>query len=156
MNVQVQEIVPIRVVMLRHTGAYEALDAQFDRLWSWVEGHHVEPGRTIGIYWDNPDVIPTKDLRSAACVEVPPSFALSNTAGLPLELGWIEGGEYAATRHVGPYDGLDRAWGEMTEQVEGPMGRRVPDDKPAFEVYVNDPSETPAQKLITELYLPLR
>lgn len=155
MNIQVLQVVPIRVVVLRHTGLYEGLETAFDRLWTWVEAHNVQPGRTIGIYFDNPDLVPSSQLRSAACVEVPPSFTLSNSTGLPLEMDWIAGGEYATTRHVGPYDRLERVWAEMSREVEGPLKRRIPEDVPAFEVYVNDASETPPNKLITDLYMPV-
>lgn len=153
-NINVQYFSASNVVMLRHSGDYEALSEKFDQLWEWVEANQVPVLRTIGIYYDNPDFVPTHQLRSAACVEVRTGFQLVDRGGLPLELGTLMGGEYATLRHVGPYDELGRIWSEMTTQIEGPMGRQI-SDEPAYEVYVNDASDTEPQNLVTELFMPL-
>ncbi len=154
MNVQVIKLAPIPVVMLRHRGPYEGLSAVFEKLWGWVEAHNVPVQRTIGMYWDNADHVPASQLRSAACVEIPPSFLVADRSGLDLELGGIAGGEYATMRMVGPYEGLGPVWAGMTGYVEGTLRRSI-GENPAFEVYVNDASETPPHELITELYLPV-
>jgi AraC family transcriptional regulator len=155
MNAQVIQIPPIRVVMLRHTGSYDELPAYFDRLWQWVEAQSVPAQRTIGMYWDNPEHVPTHQLRSAACVEVPESFQISNAGGLRLELKEIPGGSYATLEYVGPYEEMEPVWTELTEYVEGSLGRTVGRGA-AFEIYVNDPSDTPPAQLITELYMPVQ
>lgn len=155
MNVQVIRTAPIRIVMLRHTGPYEETSAEFDRLFQWVEVHQVPAGRTIGIYWDNPDYVPASRLRSAACAEVPPHFQLTDRGDLPLTLEEIAGGNYAITRHIGPYEEMASLWTRFTSYVEGTLRRMITDD-PAFEVYLNDPSDTPADKLMTDLYMPVR
>ena len=64
MNAQVTHLDPIRIVMLRHTGPYDALGPVFEKLWGWVESHNIPAERWIGIYWDNPDEVPTEKLRS--------------------------------------------------------------------------------------------
>lgn len=154
MNAQIVQLAPIRVVSLGHVGPYEGLSAEFDRLWTWVTAQNVPATRTIGIYWDNPDVTPANQLRSAACVEVPPEFTLGDTGGLMLALGTIAGGSYAMTRFVGPYERLAPVWSDLTRYVERDL-RRTISEEPAFEVYVNDASETPPNELITELYMPV-
>lgn len=154
MQIQVQLFPAVTVVMLRHVGPYEELSAKFDQLWDWVSRHGVSVTRTIGIYYDNPDFVPARQLRSAACVEVRSGFQLTERDGLPLDLGTIAGGEYATVRYVGPYEDLARVWSEMTAEIEGRM-RRTISDNPAYEVYVNDASETAPQDLVTELFMPL-
>lgn len=155
MDVQVIQRDPVWVVMLRHVGPYDELSGEFDRLYEWTERHGVEWQRPVGIYWDNADHVPAKNLRSAACVEVPPHYIIPSRDGLPMEVGEIAGGNYATTRFVGSYDGLAAAWSQMTSQIENAMGLTVREDDPAFEVYVNDPSDTPASGLITELFMPV-
>lgn len=155
MNVQVVQLPAIRVVMLRHTGPYEELSAEFDRLWAWVTRNNVPVQRTIGIYWDNADYVPASKLRSAACVEVRAGFGLTDRGGLPLTLEEIAGGVYATTRFVGPYEDLAPVWTNLTNYIERTLRRDI-SDEPAFEVYVNDASDTPPSQLITELYMPLR
>ena len=154
MDVQVVSLAPISVVMLRHQGPYDGIGDVFDRLWNWVDRHRVPAGRTIGIYWDNPDFVAASRLRSAACVEVPESYMPSDRDGLALERSAIAGGEYATTRFVGAYEDLAPVWTEMTRRTEKTLRRRI-GENPAFEVYVNDASQTAPQDLITDLYMPV-
>lgn len=153
-NVQTLQMSPIPVVMLRHTGPYEQISPVFDTLWDWVGNFNVPAQRSIGIYWDNPDYTPASRLRSAACVEVPQGWQIADTGGLPMSLEYIAGGAYVTTRYVGPYEELGPVWSNFTNYIEGAMGRRI-SSNPAFEVYVNDPSNTPPNQLITELYMPV-
>ncbi len=151
---QVVSLAAIPLVMLRHRGPYETLSPEFDRLWAWVEANGVPVGRTIGIYWDNPDYTAASQLRSAACVEVPPTFGLMDRGGLPLEMGTLGPGAYATVRFVGPYEELAPVWTALTYYIEHDLRRRISDD-PAFEIYVNDASTTPPAQLITDLYMPV-
>ncbi len=154
MNIQVNNLPAARIVMLRHTGSYDGIGDVFDKLWTWVSSHNVPVQRTIGIYWDNPDEVPTEKLRSAACVEIPDSYQITDSGGLSLILDQLAPGDYATTRYVGPYENLGPVWGELTSYVEQTL-RRAISENPAFEVYVNDPSDTPPSQLITDLFMPL-
>lgn len=154
MIAQVTQIPPITVVMLRHSGPYDQLAPKFDQLWNWVTANNVPAQRFIGIYWDNPDETPADRLRSAACVEVPIGYQMPHAGGLPLESAQIAGGNYATTRYVGPYEEMEPVWTAFTKWIEETLKRQI-GANPAFEVYVNDPSDTPPDQLITELYMPV-
>lgn len=154
MNAQVVQLAPINIAILTHIGPYEELSPVFDRLWQWVTANGVPAQRTIGIYWDNPDFVAANRLRSGACVEVPPGFQLTSTDGLPLAVQQIAGGNYVTTEYVGPYEGLAPVWSNLTTYIERTLGRQI-SSNPAFEIYVNDPSDTPPDSLITELYMPV-
>ena len=155
MNAEIKYCDPIRVVMLRHTGSYDGIGPVFDQLWSWVTSQNVPVQRTIGIYWDNPDEVPVAKLRSAACVEIPTDYQVTDGGGLTLVLDNIAAGEYATTRYVGPYENLAAQWSDLGTFAEQTMGRTI-SQNPAFEVYVNDPSDTAPHDLITELYMPVQ
>jgi len=155
MNAQVTQLSPIRVAMMRHTGPYDGLGPVFDKLWSWVELSGAETMRTIGIYYDNPDFTPAAQLRSAACFEVRGGYQMENNHGMPVSIEEIPGGTYVTTRFVGPYEKLEPVWTELTNYIEGTLGRQISEVNPAFEIYVNDASETPPDELITELYMPV-
>lgn len=146
---------PIQTVMLKRHGSYEEMDGTFAKLFEWVEANNVPIGRTIGVYWDNPEFVEPEMLRSAAAVEVSERFQLGDRGDLRLVLEEIPGGKYATTRHVGPYESLEPVWAKMTRQVEGDLGLQIPGHLPAFEVYVNDPDTTPASQLVTELFMPV-
>jgi AraC family transcriptional regulator len=154
MNVQLVQIDPIKVVMLRHTGPYDQIGPKFDQLWQWSKSQSIPSGRVLGLYGDNPDYVEASLLRSAACVEVPEGYQITDPNGLSLEAGAIAGGSYATTRYVGPYEEMTAVWSRFTQQIEGSLGKEI-SDRPAFEVYVNDPAETPASELVTDLYMPL-
>ncbi len=154
MVVQVIQAHPIRVVMLKHVGPYDDISPVFDRLFTWVTAHNVPVMRTIGIYWDNPDEVPASRLRSAACVAVPPDFQITDNDGLPLSIDTIPGGSYATTQFIGPYEELKPVWSSFTFYIENTLRRQI-GSNPAFEVYVNDPSTTPPEQLVTDLYLPV-
>lgn len=154
MDVVILQLTPKRVVMLRHTGPYDTIGPVFEQLWGWVSSHGVPVNGMIGIYWDNPDFVEASQLRSAACVEVPPTFNIADRDGLDLQIDHIAGGPYAMTRYVGPYEGLGPVWTEFTNHIERNLRRQI-SDNPAFELYKNDPSETPPDQLITELYMPV-
>jgi AraC family transcriptional regulator len=138
--------------MLRHTGSYETLSSKFETLFEWVDANSVPFQRTIGIYWDNPEFTPEHQLRSAACIEVPATF--TGPLGPSLEFGNLAGGEYAVASFTGPYEQLEPVWSKLINYVESGMRKEI-SDQPAYEVYLNDPADTPADQLITELYLPL-
>ena len=154
MNVQVVQIDPIEVAMIRHTGPYEELSPDFGRLRDWADNHKIPPQRVIGIYWDNPDYVDASDLRSAACIELPPRFQGAAIDGLAIELGKISGGKYATMRYVGPYEDMAPVWTKFTGYIEGDLSLAIRQD-PAFEVYVNDPRNTSPQGLITDLFMPV-
>jgi len=152
MNYQVIQLAPIRVAMLRHTGSYDEVGPVFDKLWQWVESHKVPVLRSIGIYWDDPDEMPASQLRSAACVEIPPDYQVGGW-GAP-EVSQISGGTYVTATFTGPYEDLAPVWNDLSSYCENDL-RRTISEEPAFEVYVNDPSDTPANQLVTELYMPV-
>jgi AraC family transcriptional regulator len=155
MDIKINFLAPIYVAMIHHKGAYDQLSNKFEQLFGWVESESVPITRTIGIYWDNPELVNARDLRSAACVEVPMNYLISGVNGISLEKGQIAGGNYATTTFVGPYHKLEKVWSELISEVEGAMGRVIT-DSPSFEVYVNDPSDTQESELITELYLQIQ
>lgn len=144
---------PIQVAMIRHQGSYDQIGPKFEQLWGWVESNNIPAKRSIGIYWDNPDFVPVDQLRSAACAEVPIGSNVGSL-GPGIEMGQIPGGNYVTSRHVGPYSGLGAAWGQLVDYIEKYLKKTI-SDNPAFEVYVNDPSDTPEDQLITELYMPV-
>jgi len=154
MDVQLIPLAPIRVVMIRHRGPYDELSLKFDQLWSWANRHGVPGQRTIGIYWDNPDFVSASRLRSAACIEIDATCFVPAGDGLAIEVSQIAAGTYATTRFVGPYEDLAPVWSNLTRYIENGLRRRISND-PAFEIYVNDASDTPPQQLITELYMPV-
>jgi effector-binding domain-containing protein len=70
-----------------------------------------------------------------------------------IQAGEIPGGKVATCLYTGPYSGIAPAYTAFSEWIEAngyqPTGV-------AYEVYLNDPDETPPEELQTQIAFPLR
>ncbi len=55
--------------------------------------------------------------------------------------------------HIGPYSALRQSYGEMMKYIED-NGRKL--GAPTWEVYVNDPKQTPENELRTDVFVTLQ
>jgi len=142
-----------RVLAIEHRGNYQAIGATFARLAGVAQAHGLLGPDTvsIGIYYDDPDVVPTDRLRSHACLAVAESVT---TVPEGCELLVLDGGEFAVATHRGPYARLPEGYRELFSQWLPASGRDGA-NRPCHEVYVNDASTTPEADLVTLICLPL-
>ena len=104
----------------------------------------------IGIYHDDPKVTESNRQRADVCLALPFNMAPKGEIGVKE----IAGGKYVAFLYKGTYEKL----GEVYDTVFGkciPNGGYQLDERPAFEIYLNDPESTPADLLQTEIYVPI-
>jgi AraC family transcriptional regulator len=106
----------------------------------------------IGISHDNPEITPPGKLRYDACLTVDESFAGTGTGEVGVQE--IAGGEYAVTTHRGPYSTLEQTYHRLFREWVPGCGRELR-SSPVFEIYRNDPSVTPPDALVTDIYIPL-
>lgn len=154
MTITITNRIPVPAIMIEHVGPYEGIGSVFEQLWQWIEANNIPAQQSVGIYFDNPDQVPSNRLRSCACATLPLGYTVL-AQGNPGKVGNIPGGTFAMTSFTGSYDRLGAVWTEFTSRIEGEQGKRIRDDIPAFEVYINDASTTPPDQLITELYMPV-
>ena len=104
----------------------------------------------VGIYHDDPDSTPADQLRSDAAIVV------ADGVKLPTELAEqrLPGGRYAVALHEGSYEQLPDAWMRLMGEWLPASGQRV-GETPSYEFYLNDPTNTPKEKLKTEIRIPL-
>jgi AraC family transcriptional regulator len=142
-----------RVLALAHRGSYQTVGSTFGRLDGLAQAHGLlGPGTvSIGIYYDDPDVVPTDRLRSHACLSVAETVT---TVPQDCELLVIEGGEFAVVTHRGAYNKLHESYRELFSQWLPASGREGT-NRACHEVYMNDPSTTPEADLVTLICLPL-
>jgi AraC family transcriptional regulator len=155
MDVAIKELPSRHVLAMRHQGAYETVPRVWDGLLLWMRQRELL-GRVeacIGIPYDDPATVPADRIRYDAC------FALDGAPDPALaddEVRWheIAGGRYAIYRHVGPYNLIGQAFNRL-------YGLWLPKSgvalraAPPLEIYLNDPGQTPADQLVTELALPI-
>jgi AraC family transcriptional regulator len=149
---RVQTSVPRRLAAVRHTGPYNKIGPAFRELGKIAApaGLFRNPdARMVGVYHDDPNTTEADKLRSAAGV------IISDDAPIPPGLAEeaIQGGEFAVTTHLGPYDGLPAAWRRAGEAVAA--GGRKHRNAASYEIYLNDPTQVAEAELKTEIWIPI-
>ena len=144
---------PIRLAALPHKGAYHEISRAFQKLSAVMTSRDLfrHSGRMIAVFYDDPQSVPEANLRSHAGFEIRGEPDLS----APLEEVTLPGGRQAVLTYKGPYAGLPAAYDELFG-LWLPKSGEEPADAPAFEVYLNTPTDTAPEDLLTELHLPLK
>lgn len=142
----------VKVWALRHRGPMTRAAKTFSRLWQWQIDNGIA-GRTneaMGICYGDGEVGDAGFRYYAAIVWDEPIEADER-----IERMEVPAGKYANYRLVGHHDGIPRAF----ERLYGewlPSSGYLPDERPALEIYRNNPFDTSANNLITDLLLPVR
>ena len=154
MQVEIVERSPIKAWTMRLRGAMtpENFKDTYTRLWQWQIDHGIA-GRTreaIGIFYGDSEGGDNAFRYYAGVIWDEP---LKADGGI--EVLEVPGGKYASYRLMGSYHGIPAAFQRLYGEWL-PKSGFVPDDRPALEIYRNNPFDTPANELITDLLIPLR
>lgn len=135
-----------------HKGPYEESGKAFEKLIAMATSRKIWPNVTgiFGVHWDNPETVPAQDLRTHAGLQLKDE----TTAPEELEPLTLQGGSYAILHYKGPYTAIKSAYDYLFGEWL-PNSGKEPADAPCFEVYLNNPAETPPEELLTEIHLPL-
>lgn len=139
------------VVTLRAEGRpYIGLNDIFGALVSWADqkGDLADVQGLYGLPQDDPGSLQEHELRydAAIALELP-------EVEPPYGRGVIAGGPYALVLHEGSYDTLEEATQALL--FGALLAGHDPADQPIVYSFLNDPEETPAADLRTEILLPL-
>ncbi|PZM13133.1 AraC family transcriptional regulator [Rhizobium tubonense] len=152
-DVTLRTIPAVDLIGIPHIGSYMQISQAFEILGGTLNARGlISPDmKMIGVYLDDPDIVPAEKLRSFACVtggsEVP--------AEPPLVRRAIEGGEYAVLRHKGPYADMHKAYQWLYAEWLPASGRQLRDSV-MFEDYINNPRDVGPTELLTDIYMPLQ
>ena len=139
MEISIEFQPPRRVAGLVHSGPFNQLGVTWKKLGpiagaAGLFGPGVE---TISVFLGEQQAFAGVTLRALA----------SAPAGL--EERTIPGGKFATFCHYGPYEGLHDSWNAFMEELKKPGYRTT--SGPCFEIYLNDCTQVPAEKLETLL-----
>ncbi len=142
----------MKVVYIRHVGPYNEVGKAWSKLFPWAGRQGLlGPGmRTVGISYDDPDITPPDKLRYDAALVVSRPVAPSGEIGVQE----VPAGEYAVALHTGPYHCLSDSYAELAGRWLPETGRELR-SAAAIEFYLDSPQTTAAEKLRTEIWLPL-
>jgi AraC family transcriptional regulator len=151
-EVVIRDIPVTEIVTVDHIGSYMQIGKAFDTLMVWLASRNLlsEQLRMVGVYYDDPGIVPEEKLRSKAGVVLLRSVEVTS----PVSLTTIRAGQYAVLRHKGPYSDMRSAYDWLYGNWLMQSGREAA-DAPIFEEYLNNPKDTAPADLLTEICLPL-
>ena len=152
-EVEVREMPALHVAYARHVGSYSGIGEAFERLMKWAgpRGLVGPQASFLGVYHDDPEVTDESKLQSSACVTVPPGTPVEGETG-EME---IEGGQYA----VGHFEISQEEFGQAWDAVYGgwlPESGYQCDERPCYELYLNDHNQHPEKKFIVDICVPVK
>ncbi len=152
-DVKISKTTGYRLLGLHHSGDYHQIASAFDRVGAYGAAHGLVNPTTdfIGIYFDDPQTVPTAKLRSFAGIGV--SEAVKPDGDF--QIMTIPAGPVATLLFKGPYPELERVYQSLYREWL-PASGREPADHPCFERYLNSPQEVPPTELLTEIVMPLK
>jgi len=158
-KVEVKSIDEFTVAYIRYIGAYkgnsELFSNLFTRLFNWAMPRNLvafPKTKVISIYHDNPEITDEDKLRTSVCISVPEDTEVGGEVGKMK----IEGGDYAIASFelYGPND-YQKAWNYVFSEWL-PTSGYMPDEKPSYELYLNNPEEHPEKIHIVDIYVPVK
>ncbi len=155
MEVNIKTIAPIRILYVRHTGAYkgdqELFQKLFDRLYQYAEHQGLLHSGTqwFALYHDYGELTEEDRLRISI------GLSVGEESGSREEFGNTEiaGGKYAVGRFLLGGDEYQGAWNYMISKWL-PESGYMPDDRHCFEGYPPDEEETDGRRVV-EIFIPI-
>ena len=153
-TMEVREQQPKQVIYVRLTGAYMALAycEAWKKLYAYVNEEKIYTGcmEYICIFHDDPKVTETKNLRTDVCFTVPVAVQPKGEIGVKE----IPRGKYLVFRYKGPYSNLGAVYDTIYGHWIPESGYKISDAR-GYEVYLNNPGNTPPEELLTEICVPV-
>ena len=157
-NVTIEDFPETHLAYIRHTGPYAGQSALFGQLfgklmqWAGPRGLFQPPAtKFITVYHDDPAITEESKQRISCSMTVAADTAVEGDVGKMM----IPAGKYAVGHFEIAADQYGDAW---TSLYKGwlPESGFQPDDRPCFELYLNDPNTHPENKHIVDIYVPVK
>lgn len=149
-DIQLQQLAPRPFVGIRRSLHVSGLGAFFSEAlpatMGWLAREGIAPASPPMAVWVSMDMeAGIADCHAGCFVAEPVELDGEITAGR------TAGGDVLVLTHTGPYDTVGQSW--MAAYARAAELGRTPGA--GWEIYLDDPSETPAAELRTQIHLPL-
>jgi len=150
-TIEIMNLDAMNVAYFPHQGDYMEIGSTFEKLFMYGVSQNLasESTRSFGLYYDDPQTVEQSSLKSKACATIPKGADLPGEDAPAKML--IPAGRYATLLFEGSY-------AELEEPYNWFFGEWLPNsgyeaaDFPAMEEYLNDPKDTPPNKLLTRIH----
>lgn len=156
-TVEVKKLETQNVAYVRNIGPYAGDGELFGRLfgkllgWAGPQGLMGPESQAFSVYYDDPKTTDPAKLKLDVCLTVPEGTKTSDG----IDTMRVGGGLYALLKfEISPEEYGD-AWTAVYSQWL-PESGYVPEDRPCFEYYLNNPAEHPEHKHIVNICVPVR
>jgi AraC family transcriptional regulator len=136
------------IIYLEHTGPYDRMGDVFARIGEYAAAKELT-GDVVGIYFDDPAVVPGEKQRSRIGLAVPESTIADS--GLHVQAIPEQKVVYAILR--GPYGGIANEYPYIVQWAEK-KGYKI--DGPLMEIYLEVGPDIPPEELVTEVRIPIK
>ncbi len=152
MEMEFKGIPKMTVAFIRATRPTKGCGPAWDKLMAWAQKNDLVHKNTVyaGVSYDDPSTTPPGQARYDACITVPEATKSDGD----VEIGEIAGRDYAVFLHRGPYENLKETYSYIYNIWAPKTTRKVLSD-PAVEIYKTPSMDTPPEKLLTEVCVPL-
>ncbi|WP_417431315.1 AraC family transcriptional regulator [Kiloniella sp.] len=153
LNIQIETHETMHVAYIHHQGDYNDLEPVFDRLYERAAEAAISLDDKTEIFmltYDDPNITESRYLRADIGVVIPD---VASKIG-DLKVQTISAGKYAVAHFKGVYGDLNQAYDWLYGRWLPDSGHEV-DDRPAIEIYHNDPAKVLEKDLLTEIRIPL-
>ena len=156
-RVEVKEREEVTVAYVRHMGPYAGdanlFAALYGQLCQWAGPRGFLEGEPefLSIYHDNPEITEEEKLRISICLTVPEGTEAEGSVNIMK----VPGGKYGVGHFEIDVSEYGEAWSYLCGEWLAASGYE-PDERPCFEIMVNDPKDHPQGKHIVDIYEPVR
>lgn len=149
---EIKNISPIKVIYIRHTGAYNEVGKVWERLIKFAYKKLLVffNVKIIGIIHDSPEITDEQHIRYDACVAVKKEVKPEDEIGYKV----INGGKYSVFKYKGSYQNFDKVYDYIYTHWLTNSSYKLADE-PSFEMYLNSPNKVKPENLLTDIYIPI-
>lgn len=152
-NIEIKEMPALKLLYVRHTGAFDQIGAAYGKLMQWAgpRGLLQSSGfKTATVYHDDPAITEVANLRQSACITIDHDVKGEGEIGRMD----IPAGRYAVGRFEIGVEGFGDAWNTMCQWFS--ESGYQPADGLHYELYHNNFQDHPEKKFILDICIPVK
>lgn len=153
MRVHLKRTEPRTIATMKHTGSFNALPRVIDDLIGKItDGDHLVAGPVMVVYYSDPRQVPEAELLWEVWIPVARPGPFGSAENDRIAFKYLDAMFVAYTYHIGPYESVAEGYEVLFGWAVRNQYKTV---GPPVEVYWSDPEQTPPEKLVTEIWLPV-